>query len=96
MLAKNRLAFRELGLAIGLYAIPKMQSAIQQHSEKFTHITQVSTSLTNLLRFYSLYNFIKNFWLQPEHRLVDTWLEHADINNVMLATCLAPDSYLEI
>jgi len=96
LLAKNRLAFRELGLAIGLYAIPKMQSAIQQHPEKFTHLTQVNSSLTNLLRFYSLYDFIKNFWLQPEHRLVDTWLEHADINNVMLATCLAPDSYLEI
>jgi len=94
--AESRLAFRELGLAIGLYAINKMQAVIKQHPKNFTNIDQLNSSLTNLLRFYPVYDFIKDFWLEPEHRSVSTWLEHADINNVMLATCLAPDSYLKI
>jgi hypothetical protein len=98
--AESRLAFRELGLAIGIYAINKMQAAIQaaskQHPEVFTNINQLNSSLTNLSRFYPVYDFIRDFWLEAEHRSVSTWLEHADINNVMLATCLAPDSYLKI
>ena len=94
--AESRLAFRELGLAIGLYAINKMQAAIKKHPKSFTNVDQLNASLTNLLRFYPVYDFIRDFWLEPEHRSVSTWLEHADINNVMLATCLAPDSYLKI
>lgn len=94
--AESRLAFRELGLAIGLYSINKMQAAIKEHPENFTHVEQLNSSLTNLLRFYPVYDFIRDFWLEPGHRSVSTWLEHADINNVMLATCLAPDSYLKI
>ena len=94
--AESRLAFRELGLAIGLYSINKMQTAIKEHPENFTHVEQLNSSLTNLLRFYPVYDFIRDFWLEPGHRSVSTWLEHADINNVMLATCLAPDSYLKI
>ena len=94
--AESRLAFRELGLAIGLYSINKMQAAIKEYPENFTHVEQLNSSLTNLLRFYPVYDFIRDFWLEPGHRSVSTWLEHADINNVMLATCLAPDSYLKI
>ena len=94
--AETRLAFRELGLAIGLCAIDKIQLAIEKNPNQFTNISHLQTPLVNLQRFYPLYNLVKNFWLEPEHRAVNTWLEHADINNVMLATCLAPDSYLEI
>ncbi|MCG6938344.1 MAG: hypothetical protein LJE83_09265 [Gammaproteobacteria bacterium] len=94
--AEYRLAFRELGLAIGLSAINKMQTNIEQHPAIFTSIDQVNSSLKNLSRYYPVYDLIKDFWLKPQHRSVDTWLEHADINNVMLATCLAPDSFLKI
>jgi len=94
--AKNRLAFRELGLAIGLYAIPEMQTAIKQDTGSFTHINQLNILLTQLLRFYPLCDLIKDFWTETKHRTVNTWTEHADINNVMLATCLAPGSYLKI
>jgi hypothetical protein len=94
--AEYRLAFRELGLAIGLSAIHNMQTVIKQHPERFADTDQLRSSLKNLSRFYPIYDLIRDFWLDPEHRLADTWLEHADINNVMLATCLAPDSFLTI
>ena len=94
--AEYRLAFRELGLAIGLHAIGRMQKTIEQHPENFTDTDQLKTTLSKLTRFHQINEFIESFWLAPEHQSVDSWLEHADINNVMLATCLAPGSYLKI
>ncbi len=94
--AEHRLAFRELGLAIGLHTIDRMQETIAQHPENFSHVDQLSSTLANLSRFYHIYELIKDFWLEAVHRSTSTWQEHANINNVMLATCLAPDSYLEL
>ena len=94
--AEHRLAFRELGLAIGLHTIDRMQETIAQHPGNFTNVDQLTPTLTNLSRFYPVYEFIKDFWLEAAHRSVGTWQEHADINKVMLATCLAPDSYLKL
>jgi len=37
---------------------------------------------------------IEAFWRDPEHQRVTTWTEHQDINEVMLATSLAPDGFL--
>lgn len=37
---------------------------------------------------------IESFWEQPLHQQVDTWLEHEDINAVMLGTSLMPEGYL--
>ncbi len=92
--AEYRLAFRELGLAIGLQAIGRMQKTIEQHPENFTNTDQLKTRLSKLTLFLRINEFIESFWLQPEHRSVDSWLEHVDINNVMLATCMAPGGYL--
>jgi hypothetical protein len=92
--AEYRLAFRELGLAIGLHAISRMQQVIEQQPEIFTHVAQLRSTLNNLSRFRNLDMIIENFWLEAGHRAVNSWIEHADINNVMLATSLAPDGYL--
>ena len=54
------------------------------------------TCLDELARYLPLRAQIQAFWLQPEHRQVDTWLEHANINDVMLATCLRPEGLLFI
>ncbi len=94
LLAKYRLAFRELGLAIGLHTIGRMQKIIEQHAENFTNADQLHATLSKLSKFHRIYAFIESFWLQPEHRSVDSWLEHVDINNAMLATSMAPDGYL--
>ena len=92
--AEYRLAFRELGLAIGLQAIGRMQKTIEQHGENFTNADQLNVTLSKLSHFHRIFAFIESFWLQPEHRSVDSWLQHVDINNVMLATSMAPDGYL--
>jgi hypothetical protein len=80
-----RLAFRELGLAIGLAAIPLLQAGLVSGPE-----------LEALERFIPLRAEIESFWLDPEHRRTPTWLEHRNINEVMLATSLVPDSYLTL
>ncbi len=92
--AEYRLAFRELGLAISLHAIGRIQKTIEQHPENFTNADQLKTTLSKFTGFHRINEFIESFWLEPEHRSVDSWLEHADINNVMLATSLAPGGYL--
>jgi hypothetical protein len=79
--ATQRLAFRELGLAIGLGVVAPM-------SERATN-----ASLERLLRFVPIGAEIEAFWLRPEHRTTRAWLEHANINDVMLATALAPVGY---
>jgi hypothetical protein len=81
--AGQRLAFRELGLAIGLAALDRMVRAGPGGPE-----------VERLARYQPLRTEIESFWLQAEHRRTDVWLEHADINDVMLATSLAPEGYL--
>lgn len=92
--AGYRLAFRELGLTIGLHAIGRMHRVIEQHAESFTDKDQLAAMLERLSRFHTIDEIIEDFWLRPEHRSVDSWLQHADINNVMLATSLSPGGYL--
>lgn len=80
--ATHRLAFRELGLAIGLAAIASME----EHGGGSPLVRQ-------LAHFAPLRVEIESFWLRPEHRRTATWLEHANINDVMLATSLAPAGF---
>jgi len=94
--AEYRLAFRELGLAIGLHAISRMQRRIEQSPSHFTNANQLSTLLTNLSHFHRIHELIEYFWLEPGHQSVESWKEHADINSVMLATSLAPEAYLQL
>ena len=37
---------------------------------------------------------IEAIWRDPEQQRAATWTEHQDINEVMLATSLAPDGFL--
>ena len=84
--ARHRLAFRELGLAIGLAGV----ESAAWHGVSPT----VRTRLDRLAPFVRLRADIETFWLEPSHRRADTWLEHEDINDVMLATSLEPDGFL--
>lgn len=92
--ADYRLAFRELGLSIGLHAIVKMQKAIELHPEKFSNPQELRASLSGLGRFLPLIESIEAFWLEPGNQQSHSWTGHRDINSVMLATSLAPDGYL--
>ena len=84
---EHRLAFRELGLAIGLAAAERML-ALDLRDDR------VSARLEVLDRHRALGADIVDFWLEPGHRRVPSWTGHADINTVMLAASLAPDGYL--
>ncbi len=94
--AEYRLAFRELGLSIGLHAASRMQKCIELHPEHFTNASQLAALLTNLTCFHHLHELVESFWLKPGHQVIKTWQEHADINCVMLATSLTPDGYLQL
>ena len=89
-----RLAFRELGLSIGLQAIEKMQLMIHQYPENFSKQEPLSSQLASFGQHLDLKEKIENFWLVSENQKSTTWSEHRDINSVMLATSLAPDGYL--
>jgi len=92
--AACRLAFRELGLAIGLRAMSKMQKRIARQPELFSDAQQMLALLSRLSYLQRIHELIEDFWLEPDHQAVQTWQEHADINSVMLATSLAPDAFL--
>ncbi|MDB4279731.1 hypothetical protein N9865_02745 [Paraglaciecola sp.] len=94
--AAHRLAFRELGLAIGLQTIKKMQQWLKQNPGRFSQQTLLDDLLTKLSIFEPIHTTIENFWLSPKHRTHNSWLEHEDINNVMLATTLLPDGFLQL
>ena len=92
--ADYRLAFRELGLSIGLHAVGKMQKTIDQHPGSFLHQHQLISGLARLARFLSMSQLIESFWLETDNQQSSTWTAHRDINTVMLATSLGPDGFL--
>ena len=85
--ASRRLAFRELGLAIGLRALERML-ALTARAQR------VPKRLANLARYLPLAGRIDDFWCVASNRQGPTWRTHGDINAVMLATSLAPGGYL--
>jgi hypothetical protein len=94
--ADYRLAFRELGLSIGLRAVEKIRELIEQKSPFFRKKDSLHSLLKILDRYAGLREIIEKFWLEGTNREADSWIAHHDINRVMLATSLAPDGFLEL
>jgi hypothetical protein len=92
--ASRRLAFRELGLAIGLHVVELVEAEMGAAPGRFGHSTCIRSRLEGLARYGLVGSDIESFWLRPEHQQDASWLEHRDINEVMLATCLVPEGYL--
>ncbi|WP_442498895.1 hypothetical protein [Methylobacter sp. sgz302048] len=100
--AAYRLAFRELGLAIGLQAVRLMGEAasrdpIQPHTADGVRLRLhklVRLRLRELMEYVPFGERIESFWRDPEHRQSLAWSEHRDINEVMLATSLVPEGFL--
>ncbi len=84
--SEARLAFRELGLAIGLAGLPAIAASSLAGDP----------ALQDLRRYRELGEAIVGYWCRADHRLASSWLEHRDINEVMLATSLAPDGALAL
>ncbi len=94
--AATRLAFREIGLAIGLQAAERLKRALDAQPAAARPQPDVRKPLDALLRHVALRDEIERFWLAAENRRAPSWSEHRDINEVMLATSLAPEGCLEL
>jgi hypothetical protein len=92
--ADLRLAFRELGLSIGLRAVEELRKKISENPRLFGNERTLHAQVEGLARRVSLVQEIEGFWLEPGNREVNSWTEHRDINVVMLATSLCPSGYL--
>lgn len=91
--AAQRLAFRELGLSIGVHAIPLMLEKLGE-SDGVELRFRSKPLITDLEPFVQLADAIEDFWLHPVHRRSRSWQDHENINMVMLASSLMPDGVL--
>jgi hypothetical protein len=92
--AEYRLAFRELGLAIGLHAVQYLWQAADSAATRPAPRPKGRALLQALIQYAPLGDEIESFWRDPAHRRAGPWSEHRDINDVMLATRLAPEGFL--
>lgn len=92
--AEYRLAFRELGLSIGLQTVEKMIRLIQQYPDNFPNRQALFLQLADCSSHLPFIKKIETFWLTATNQQSTTWIEHLDINSVMLATHLGADGYL--
>lgn len=93
--ADFRLAFRELGLSIGLRAVERLQSLLEESPGVFDR-EGLQGKVEALLQYMPLAEMIETFWVDSKNREAGSWLEHRDINMVMLATSLAPEGFVTI
>jgi len=93
--AAARLAFRELGLAIGLHALERL-TRVGREGARGPATREEARLIEALAPALTLGSEIDAFWLKPEHREAASWAEHRDINEVTLATSLCPRGYLEL
>jgi hypothetical protein len=94
MPASRRLAFRELGLAIGLAGIDLLRKDTEDDPRSVLAKPELRARIQNLVPHVTLRSAIVFFWFDAEHQQPRTWSEHRDINEVMLATSLVPEGFL--
>lgn len=91
--AEYRLAFRELGLSIGLQALDRISLLVREQPALFSTTEPLVQTLNLLAGYRDLGVRINTFWLAEQNRQAASWTSHADINTVMLATSLAPEGF---
>jgi len=89
-----RLAFRELGLSIGLNGLKIIKNCFDENPEIFT--PDLKEILLRIMNFSNIAQTIEEFWIDTENQKSMNWRDHQDINTVMLATSLAPEGFLRI
>lgn len=92
----HRLAFRELGLAIGLRGLEPVRTCLRNDGDAFPDAARLERILSRLEPFVPLGEELARFWCEPGNREVESWLAHGDINLVMLATALEPNGFLSL
>jgi hypothetical protein len=92
--ASHRLAFRELGLAIGLRGLVIIAGAVTKDKTRFG--PALRRTADQLLPYESLSEDVINAWLPHAQHQDESWQVHQNINDVMLATALIPDMFLSV
>ena len=92
--AEYRLAFRELGMTIGLHAVETMERLCAENVCDCG--AAMRDEINDLFRFAMHASTIEDFWREPRNHKVRSWQDHHDINDVMLATSLLPDEFLAV
>ena len=93
--AESRLAFRELGLSIGMKGLQRVKTSLGRIPDpQISH--ELLQRVMDLERFAPLGEEIDKFWTSSNNQKATTWSDHRDIDMVMLATSLAPGSFLSI
>jgi len=93
--ASLRLAFRELGLSIGLKAAERMLD-LARKTDILACKEDVIFSIKSLTNYRWIADSIERFWLNPSNRTSFSWRKYKDINMVMLATSLTPDEFIGV
>jgi hypothetical protein len=93
--AGGRLAFRELGLAIGLHGIERMKATVIHSHSRFGSARDAERLLGSVQALHEhahIRDEIERCWLDPAAQAAAAWRHHEDINTVMLAASLVPDA----
>jgi hypothetical protein len=94
---EHRLAFRELGLSIGLQAVDAMRAAVDASPERFGGARAAEGLLlhiASLAQYAPLGERLERAWFSPAARAAPAWAAHRDINAVTVATSFVPAVYL--
>ena len=94
--ASRRLAFRELGLAIGLHALQRLDTLVARGRVRHLDPHVLESVLEPMRPYVQLAGAVEGFWLEPAHQAALSWTDHEDINAVMLAASLLPDGVLTV
>jgi len=94
--ANYRLAFRELGLSIGLGALERLPGLVERNEHPFVKEHALRVRINALKNYEALKEVIDKFWLQDGNQETESWIAHREINMVMLATSFSPDGYLRL
>jgi len=89
-----RLAFRELGLSIGLKGLKKVMECLKEN--QFFAKSSFYHQFKPLNEYLYLGNSIEEFWKDKKNRKNTVWRDHNDINTVMLATTIIPEGFLKL
>jgi hypothetical protein len=92
----HRLAFRELGLAIGLQAVTRLWCALERDAASLDAQPALRKALDQLVAQVPLARTITETWCDIQRADDPHWRAHEDINEVMLATALMPAGYIEL
>ena len=92
----HRLAFRELGLAIGISAVRELRPLRLADTLAMDESTRVVQLLSSITQYADIVGRLPGGWLRASAQAGHAWSAHRDINEVMLATSLVPEGFVRL